>query len=65
MSVEEQGLAIKQWRHAEEPGAAGSENPADTEIDEVVVGILSRMYNYMMNDLKWRRNYTMPSLSLA
>ena len=53
MNAEEQDLATKEWRHAEEPGAAISGNPAGTEIDEVAVGIQSRMYNYMTKHMRW------------
>jgi len=53
MSAEERDLATKEWRAADESGATSSGNPADTEIDEVAVGIQSRMYNYMTKDLKW------------
>ena len=58
MSVEEQEFAAREWREAEEPGPASSEDPAKGDeairaLSEEDADIQIRMKDYMTKALKW------------
>ncbi len=58
MSSDEQDLATKKWREAEEPGTASSKDAVEAHENSCVLSeedadIQNRMKEYMMKSLKW------------
>ena len=70
MSSDEQDLATKKWREAEEPGTASSKDPGEAHENSCVLSeedadIQNRMKEYMMKSLKWSHKELHDALVIA